>query len=217
MAMTKKTKTLMTPDDHARVAAAIRHAEQSTSGEIVCVLARTSDDYFFPAAFIATMGILIISLVAAILIEEWWLTIRVPFFVAAQILAVLSALLVLNLFPALRIRFVPHRLRHLRAHNNAVTQFLARNIHLTAERTGVLIFLSLEERYAEIIADGGIDLHVSQEDWNGVIEDLIGHASGGRVAEGFCAAIDKVGVFLAAHFPPRPDDWNELDDHLVEI
>jgi putative membrane protein len=199
------------------VSAAIRRAERSTSGEIVCVMARSSDDYFFPAAFIATIGILIASLIAAILIEEWWLTIRIPFFVAAQLLAVLSALVVLKSFPAIRIRFVPHHLRHLRAHNNAVTQFLARNIHLTAERTGVLIFLSLEERYAEIIADGGIDLHVTQEDWNGIVEDLIGHASRGETAEGFCVAIDKVGAFLAAHFPPQPNDRNELDDHLVEI
>ena len=147
----------------------------------------------------------------------WWLTIRLPIFVAAELLAVLSALAVLALFPAIRIRFVPHRLRHLRAHNNAVMQFLARNIHLTAERTGVLIFLSIEERYAEIIADGGIDMHIAQEDWNGVVEDLIRHASRGNVAEGFCASIDTVGAFLAAHFPPRPDDRNELDDHLVEI
>ena len=211
------TKSLMTPEDHARVATAIRHAEQTTSGEIVCVMARSSDDYFFPAAFTATIAILIGSLIAAIVIEHWWLTIRLPFFVAAELLAVLSALLVLALFPMTRIRFVPHRLRHLRAHNNAVMQFLARNIHLTAERTGVLIFLSLEERYAEIIADGGIDLHVAQEDWNGIVEELIRHASRGKIAEGFCVAIDRAGAFLAAHFPPRPDDRNELDDHLVEI
>jgi putative membrane protein len=211
------TKSLMTPEDHARVSAAIRRAERSTSGEIVCVMARASDDYFFPAAFMATVAILVASLLAAIVIEHWWLTIRLPFFAAAELLAVLSALVVLKFFPAIRIRFVPHRLRHLRAHNNAVTQFLARNIHLTAERTGVLIFLSSEERYAEIIADGGIDLHVTQEDWNGIIENLIGHASRGDVAEGFCVAIDGVGAFLAAHFPPQPDDRNELDDHLVEI
>jgi len=211
--MTKK----MTPNDHARIADAIRRAEQSTSGEIVCVLARSSDDYFFPAAFVATLAILVGSLIAAAIVEQLWLTIRLPFFVAAQVLAILSALAVLKFLPAVRMRFVPHRLRHLRAHNNAVTQFLARNIHLTAERTGVLIFLSLEERYAEIIADEGIDLHVAQEDWNGVVEELIRHASRGDVAEGFCASIDKIGAFLAAHFPPRPDDRNELDDHLVEI
>jgi len=207
----------MTPDDHARIAAAIRRAEQSTSGEIVCVLARSSDDYFFPAAFIATLAILIGSLIAAIVVEELWLTLRLPFFVVAQMLAILSALAVLKFFPALRMRFIPHQLRHRRAHDNAVTQFLARNIHLTAERTGVLIFLSLEERYAEIIADGGIDLHVAQEDWNSIVEELIACASRGDVAEGFCASIDKVGAFLAAHFPPRPDNTNELDDHLVEI
>ena len=53
---------------------------------IVCVMARASDDYFFPAAFMATVAILVASLLAAIVIEHWWLTIRLPFFAAAELL-----------------------------------------------------------------------------------------------------------------------------------
>jgi putative membrane protein len=108
-------------------------------------------------------------------------------------------------------------LRHRRAHDNAVRQFLAHNIHLTGERTGVLLFLSMEERYAEVIADSGIDARVGQEDWDRIVGLLVSHAGKDRLAEGFCEAVREVGALLARHFPPRPNDRNELDDHLVEI
>ena len=46
----------MTPEEHARIADAVQAAEAKTSGEIYCVVARSSDSYFFPAAFMVTLA-----------------------------------------------------------------------------------------------------------------------------------------------------------------
>lgn len=203
--------------DHARIAEAIRTAEASTSGEIYCVVARRSDGYFFSAALLVTVCILVISLGVAFLIEAWWLTMRLPVFVSAQLLALAAALALVYAFPALRIRLAPRRWQYMRAHDNAMKQFLSRNVHLTAERTGVLIFVSLAERYAEIVADAGIDAKVPQDLWDSIVAGLVEDAGRGRLSEGFVTAIAAVGTLLAEHFPVRADDLNELDDHLVEI
>jgi len=210
-------KKSMTPEEHARVAEAVRRAEANTSGEIFCVLARASDSYFFPSAFFVTLAVLVVGLVVAILLELWWFTIGLPEFAALELLGVLAALAVLRAFPALRVHYVPHSVRRRRAHDNAVRQFLARNIHLTDERTGVLLFLSVEERYAEVIADSGINARVQQKDWDRIVDLLVLHAGRDRLADGFCEAVAEVGALLARHFPPRANDRNELDDHLVEI
>jgi putative membrane protein len=212
--MARKT---MTPEEHARVAEAVRRAEEKTSGEIFCVLARASDAYFFPSAFFVAIAVLVVGLIVAFLLDYWWFSIGLPEFAALQLLGVLAALLVLWAFPALRVHYVPHSVRQRHAHDNAVRQFLAHNIHLTGERTGVLLFLSMEERYAEVIADSGINEHVEQKDWDRIVTRLVSHAGRDRLAEGFCAAVEDVGTLLARHFPPAPDDQNELDDHLVEI
>jgi putative membrane protein len=214
MVMTRKA---MTPEEHARVADAVRRAEEKTSGEIFCVLARASDSYFFPSAFFVTIAVLVVGLIVAFLLDYWWLSIGLPEFVMLQFLGVLAALLVLRVFPAIRVHYVPHSVRRRRAHDNAVRQFLAHNIHLTGERTGVLLFLSMEERYAEVIADSGINERVGQEDWDRIVGLLVSHAGKDRLAEGFCEAVEEVGALLALHFPPAPDNRNELDDHLVEI
>lgn len=203
--------------EHARIAEAIRAAEEGTSGEIYCVVTRRSDGYFFSAALVVTVSILAISLAVAYAIEAWWLTMRLPVFVIAQLLAFAAALALIYALPGLRIRLAPRRWQYIRAHDNAVKQFLARNVHLTAERTGVLIFVSLAERYAEIVADAGIAGKVPQDMWDSIVAGLIDDARHDRLGDGFVAAVGSVGALLAEHFPARPGDVNELDDHLVEI
>lgn len=207
----------ITAEEHDRVARAISAAESRTSGEIYCVVARRSSSYFYAAAFAAFIALLVMSLGAALALEAGWLTIRLPVFVAAQILAVACILLLIAFFPRFRLMLVPRRMQFMRAHENAVKQFLARNVHTTADRTGVLIFVSLAERYAEVVADSGISAKVEQHEWDGVINDLIAHARRDEVAEGFVVAVNRVGEMLAEHFPPKAVNPNELDDHLVEI
>lgn len=207
----------MTDEEHARISAAIRKAEANTAGEIYCVVARASDTYFFSAAFIVTASIMILSLAVAFALEYFWFGIRLPVFVAAQLLSLAAALALLYALPNLRIRLAPRRWQYMRAHDNALKQFLARNVHLTAERTGVLVFVSVAERYAEIVADAGINAKVPQGTWDGVVGELIEHARKDRLADGFVSAVETVGTLLARHFPVRPDDMNELDDRVVEI
>lgn len=207
----------MTEEEHARIAEAIRAAEANTAGEIYCVVARRSDGYFFSAAMTLTVSILVISLAVAFLMETWWLTMRLPVFISAQLLAIAAALALVYLLPGLRIRLAPRRWQYMRAHDNALKQFLSRNVHLTARRTGVLIFVSLAERYAEIVADAGINAKVPQDLWDSIVAGLLEDARNGRLADGFVSAVAEVGTLLAEHFPVGTDDVNELDDHLVEI
>ena len=175
------------------------------------MLARKSDDYrFVPLLWAALAGLLVpFPLI--------WLT-RLPA-LHIQLIA-LAAFIVLALalsHPAVKLRAVPGTLKRHAAHQAAVEQFLARNLHVTAERTGVLVFASLAERYAEVIADQGIASKVAPAVWDEAVAALIAEAKAGRVAEGILRAIDRVGAVLAEHFPPRPDDRDELPDHLVEI
>ena len=138
-------------------------------------------------------------------------------FALALALAYLVCLAVLWFFPDLRLYLVSRRTQYKRAHLNAASQFLSRNIHVTKRRTGVLLFVSLAERYAEVVADEAIDLRVKQEEWDGIVALLIEHAKHGRLANGFISAIVQSGTLLHKHFPKSFDDTNELHDHMVEL
>lgn len=207
----------MTREEHARIARSIRAAEAKTAGEIFCVVARRSDTYFYPAAFMVTIGILAVSLALAWAAWQFWFDLPATTLALAQCLAFVSAMLVLRFVPSARIHLVLRGLRYRRAHDNAMKQFLARNVHITTKRTGVLIFVSLAERYAEVVADAGINAKVPQAVWNGVVAALLAKARQDRLADGFEEAVVTVGAVLAEHFPVAPGDRNELDDHVVEI
>ncbi|MBS0520643.1 MAG: TPM domain-containing protein [Proteobacteria bacterium] len=201
----------LSSEDRARIAAAIHAAEKRTSGEIVCVLAGRSSD--------ATgLPILIAALVA--LLEPWLLVhfTRLP---VAEILLLQAAtfvllLLFLGLAPV-RVALVPAATRRALAHRAAMEQFTLRDVSRTKDRTGILIFVSLAERYVRIVADEGIASRVPQAEWQQAVEALVAHMRDGRIADGFVAAIGRCADVLAAHFPPVDGRHDELPDRIYLI
>jgi len=75
----------------------------------------------------------------------------------------------------------------------------------------------MAERRAEIVADEAILKVTDEHTWGEAMAALISEVREGRPAEGICAAIDRVGVVLAEHFPRSADDTNEIPDKLIEL
>jgi putative membrane protein len=193
------------------IAEAIGAAERKTSGEIVVVVANASGGYF---AYALVWAALLALLVPWPLI--YFTTWPVEHIYLAQ-LGVFAIGALLSQWEALRFAIVPKVIKRSRAHRKAVEQFLAQNLHTTAGRTGVLIFVSFAEHYAEVIADDGIYQRVPQETWEQVVDELTANIGRSARTEGFLAAIDACGDILAAHFPPGTADQNELPNHLIVL
>jgi putative membrane protein len=194
-------------DDYEAVAAAIREAEKKTSGQIVCVLAHSSSGY---------VHVPILWAVALALFVPWPLIdftqLSVQRIFLLQLVVFIVAGLIFSWMP-LRLLLVPRALQRARAHRAAIEQFVIRGISHTRNRTGVLIFVSLAEHYARIIADEGIAAKVPAAEWQAAIDALTAHMHAGQVATGFCAAIARCGEVLAQHAPPDGSS-NELPDRL---
>jgi putative membrane protein len=77
----------------------------------------------------------------------------------------------------------------------------------------VLIFVSLAERYARILADEGIAQKVHGADWQAAVDALVSHMREGRVAAGFTAAVERCAEVAAVHAPPD-GSANELPNRL---
>ncbi len=208
---------VVTAQDHKRIAAAIQAAESHTNGEIHAVMARRSDDYFVASGFIVSACLILVAALIALYLDRHWHSISLSLYSLLVLGAWLVCMGLLWFLPNARLLFIPKSMARKRAHQNAAVQFLARNMHATKNRTGVLLFVSLAERYAEVVADEGIAKFVAQSEWDGIVDVLTGHASKGNVADGFEEASVLSGALLAIHFPRTNDDANELDDHLVEL
>lgn len=198
-------------DDRKVIGEAIRAAEARTSGEIVCVMARASSNYahipIIWAAFLA-----LATPWPLIMFTRW----SVQWIFLTQLLVFAVAALGLSL-PRLRMLLVPGPMRRARAHNAAMQQFLARGLTRTRERSGVLIFVSLAERYARIVADEGIAAKVPAAAWRDAVRGLVDEVRVGNIGAGFAHAVARCADVLGEHFPRRDDDRNELPDRIYVI
>lgn len=200
---------LFSADEAARISAAITQAERATSGEIVAVVAESSDSYLYVPFLWAAIAAL---LVPWPLIHFTWMQVQYIYIIQLLVFAVLVAVL----WPKpVRTALVPRSLRQSHAKRRATEQFLVQNLHTTSGRTGVLIFVSVAERHAEVLADRGIDEKVPPGTWQEIVDTLTREIGQGRAAEGFIGAINATGAHLARHFPPGTVDPNELPDHLI--
>jgi putative membrane protein len=87
----------------------------------------------------------------------------------------------------------------------------------TRGRTGVLLYLSLAERRAEIVADEAIASQVEPEVWGEAMAALIDEVKHGRPGHGMALAVEKIGAVLAPILPPRADNPDELPNRLITL
>src|SRR5262245_61149826 len=137
----------ISPEDQKRISAAIRAAEQKTCGEIFCVMAVASSNYRFVPIARAAIVALAVPLPLFYFTELWADQI---YFIQLAVFAVCAAVFSL---PGLRYLLVPGWIKRDRASAEAKRHFASHGLHLTEQRTGVLIFASIAERYVEIVAD----------------------------------------------------------------
>jgi putative membrane protein len=201
----------MSAADEARITEAIRAIEARTTGEIVCVLAARSAEAGALPILLAALGAL-----AAPWLLVWLTALPVVAILSWQVV-VFGALVLLLWLPRLRLALVPRRVRRAMAFRVATEQFLTRSVSRKRDRSGILIFVSLAEHYARVIADDGIADRVPSAYWQGVVDVLVEQARRDRVADGLVAAIEMCGAVLSEHFPAVAGSRNELPDRLYVI
>jgi len=227
---------MMTAEQRQMVEAAVAAAEARTRGEIYCVAAAASSDYrevvLAWAAGVALLAPALLLLggveVSAPDVLDGWTAAQAGGLAESAVRAALVGAILLQgvLFgltaivvsiPPVRRLLTPAGLKRHRVRERATEQFRSRNLHATRERTGVLIYVSLEERLAEIVADEGIASRVEPAVWAQAMAALTDGLRRGDPGSGFAEAVGLCGDVLAAHFPPRDDNPDELPNALVEL
>jgi len=84
----------------------------------------------------------------------------------------------------------------------------------TAERNGVLIYISVADRRFAIVGDKAIDEKVPEGFWVGIRNQLAADFKRKRYGAGIVAAIGAIAEELGAHFPRSSTDVNELSDDI---
>ena len=221
----------MSEAERDKIGAAVLGAEADSAGEIVTIITDRSDGYSDIAllwSVLAAFAALVALAIAPELflglydrltggwIQQWHP--RQVLAIAALIAMLkFSVVWLLQLWQPLKFFLVPGPIKHARVRARAVTCFKVGAERRTHGRTGILIYLSMREHRAEIVADASIAAKVSPEVWGEAMAAMLIEIRAGRIGDGMVAAVERVGVVLAEHFPRHENDVNELPDRLIEV
>jgi len=194
-----------------RIAAAVRRAESTSTGQVVPVVVERSEPYEEARWIGAVVGAALATMAVELLVEDP----AVAEVLLFQVLAGVVGWLV-GRFPAVERLLAGRRHQEQAVHARAEQAFFEHGLHQTREGTGVLVFASLRERRAVVIGDRGIHQRMGDAEWKRAVEALVEGMRRGSPGDGFVAAIAIVGSRLAEHFPRQAGEpvLNELPDGL---
>jgi putative membrane protein len=196
----------------ARVAEAVRRAEQLSRGQLVPVVVERSDPY----PEVRFRGGLLLAALATVLV----LALRVPLGPAGLVLYQLAAGAagaLLSVWDPVERVLAGQRAMEEAVRARAVRAFAEQGLHRTAEGTGVLVLASLFERRAVVLGDKGIHEKIGDAEWDRAVAALVAGMRRGDPGQGFVDAVALCGARLAEHFPRDPSARatpNELEDAI---
>ncbi|HKX10207.1 MAG TPA: TPM domain-containing protein [Stellaceae bacterium] len=185
-------------DEHARIRAAKAAVEQRTSAEFAVVVVPVSDRYPYVGLVWAAAAALLVALAVALIGPD----VELLEALAIQVGTLVLFALLFDWMP-IRLHLVSRHHRNARARQLAHREFAAHHLAGGGEhRNRVLLFVSLGERYVEIIADRGTHTLVPEGTWDRIIAEFLAKVKAGAVADGILAAIEACGTVLETHHPP---------------
>ncbi len=209
-------KTLFSERDLEAVRQAVAAVEGQTSGEIVPFVVDASDAYegaSWKGAALGALGAAVLAAVAHTLAGMWgggalWISLPAA---AGGALGFLLAAFV----PAVRRALIAADVLDRRVRRRAAVAFVEEEVFNTADRTGVLLLLSLFEHRVVVLGDAGINARVGQEEWVAITDAIAAGIREGRPGEALVEGIAACGRLLSRRgVEIQPGDRNELRDDL---
>jgi putative membrane protein len=216
MSLPQWIRHLLTEDGRERVRASVHTAEKRTRGQIVPMVVRRSASVGHVPKLLTALILSLCYVTRRGFSAAWlpwghgpWLALGVDIAVALILGHVLAR------FAWVRRLLVSRADRHHAAWMRAEVAFYRHGIDKTKGGTGVLLFMSVEDRQAVVLADKAIAAKVPREVWDEICQMLLRGARQGDIANGYQAAIQRSASVLEKHFPAKGKHPNELPDKLV--
>lgn len=208
----KSANEFFSKEEQEKIAAAVKAAEATTSGEIVPMVVDCS--YEYPRAELIGGGTLAMGLGLVVSWafggeSIWWF---LPVFIIGFF--IFQRLIRNN--PGFKRKLIHPDELNAEVKEKALVSFLEHGLHETRDKTGILILISLFERRVQVLADSGINEQVPQNTWDELVEIITSGLKSDKTCEAVCQAVERCGELLQQHFPHKADDTNELPNLIVE-
>lgn len=202
-------RSFLDPEAKTRVTRAIETVEGQTAAEIVVTVRKTSGHYrhgdYLLGVLLAFAALLVFLFHPEPFEEHLFPVAELGLFIAGVALST-------SLAPLRRL-LVSSSLRDRNAQTCASAAFHDMGIDRTRGRTGILIYVSLFERRAVVVADSGVPADKMGDPWKTAAASLEEAVRQGSV-DAFIKNLEALASPLARALPRAADDVNELSDEV---
>ena len=203
--------TFFSKEERERITKTIHEVESRTIGEVVVMVADSSDRYHETEV----MGGILLGGLLSLIITIYFFHSSIWSYIPLNFLFFFPSKYLFRKVPVLKTAFIGIRRKEHAVMQKAVKTFYEKGLYKTKKNTGVLFFLSLLERKVWVLADKGIYEKIGQETLNKFAGTVSQGIKEGRACNALCEAIEMAGELLAKHFPITPEDIDELPDEVM--
>jgi len=208
----------LTPTDMQSIEARVAALEKDLGVEVVTMVVAKSDTYpetvWKAFALGASLAALVVT--AGDIVRPDWITATSVLFSVLAILGAGAVFAVADIYvPAITRLFVRESRKTLEVMQYAKAQFLERELFATAQRTAVLVLVSVLEQRVVILADKGLNARVATAEWDGVISRMTPRLRAGAVGEAILAGLAALGELVAGKGVAR-EAGNVFSDVPIE-
>ncbi len=222
--MTRASK-LFTEENQRRITEAVEKAESRTSAELIPVVATASGRYDRAEDIVGLwvgLGALAVTwlLVQGVEAGPWGEprpTLGLPSVVGLVLGGWVVGVVLAHLLPGLRRLFIPRGEEEAEVARAARQAFFDRRVHHTEGSTGLLLYVSLFEQRAVLLADAQVLEKLGQEKLDALCAGLVAELKKGAYVDGLCGTLESAGVALGEVLPRRAEDRNELPNTLAVV
>lgn len=217
---------------------AIAGVETKTSGELVVMTVKSSDNYSTPILTAAYFISLILSwglfqIIPKLLTggfinsmikrpfnlnDEFTYILNfgvIPFFLLSLFLTLVIFYLLFK-FKKYAMIFIPEKIKIKKIEERAFKEFYAGGLNNTRDKTGILFIISEFEKKVFILADEGIYKKIEQETLNSYANEITASIKKGDKSGGVVRTLENISEILEKYFPAKKDNFNELANTVIQ-
>jgi putative membrane protein len=190
----------------------IENLEKSSSAELVAVITKRSGDYRHINSLITISVVFVISFILVFFSNfSSFQLLQIQFFVF------IGAYFLFEKFDTFILNAFPTSYKRKKASQNAQEQFSNLGLNRTKTNQGIMFFVSLDEKYVEIITDRVISEKIKDDYWKKIVDEFIKDVKKKDLSLGYLKAITSCSEILIKEFPIQDNDENELSNDVIEL
>lgn len=203
---------ILTDNEKKIISQGIETLEKSSSAELVAVITQRSGDYKLASSMYSIFLVFCSSLFFVLFTDKSTFEL-----IQIQLLIFIGFYLFFEYFRKIFFSILPKSYKYQVASTNANKQFYNLKLDKTKTKHAIMFFVSLDEKYVEIICDENISKEIPDIHWQFIIDEFLNDIKANQLSIGYLRAINACSMILIEKFPIQKNDENELPNEVIEI